>query len=152
MPKTTLHQCLTRCIIILTVAFTLSACSGTRPAYLGVAQSELTKCPTTPNCVSSHPDEDEEHSIEAFSVSDPNSAYKTLSQSITENPSAKIIVNTPSYIYAEYKSDLMGFVDDVELLFKPNRIEVRSASRLGYSDWGVNRERIEALRNTLTEE
>ena len=57
----------------------------------------------------------------------------------------------PDYLYAEYSSALFGFVDDVEFYFPPEThiIHVRSASRLGHSDLGVNRKRIEAIRARL---
>jgi uncharacterized protein (DUF1499 family) len=63
-----------------------------------------------------------------------------------------IIEATDSYLYAEFKSKLMGYVDDVEFYLDPaaNVIQVRSASRLGQSDLGVNRQRIETIRQKLT--
>jgi uncharacterized protein (DUF1499 family) len=61
---------------------------------------------------------------------------------------ATVIAEEGGYLYAEYKSALMGYVDDVELLLddKTRLVHVRSASRLGRSDFGVNRKRIEELR------
>jgi uncharacterized protein (DUF1499 family) len=62
-----------------------------------------------------------------------------------------VIKEEGSYLYAEYQSKLMGYVDDVELLLddKARLVHVRSASRLGRKDFGVNRERIEALRSLI---
>jgi uncharacterized protein (DUF1499 family) len=70
---------------------------------------------------------------------------------VTDTPRTRIVTQTPDYLYAEYTSALMGFVDDVEFWFEPNtkQIQVRSASRLGYSDFGVNRARIEEVRRRL---
>jgi uncharacterized protein (DUF1499 family) len=64
---------------------------------------------------------------------------------------ARIVSQRPDYLHAEYQSKLMGFVDDLELYADPaaHRIEVRSASRLGYGDFGVNRARVDALRTAF---
>ena len=64
---------------------------------------------------------------------------------------AKLITSAPDYLYAQYTTPLMKFVDDVEFWFDPNAnvIQVRSASRLGESDLGANRKRIEAVRAAL---
>ena len=64
-------------------------------------------------------------------------------------PGAQIIREQDQYLYAEFTTRLMGFVDDVEFLEQDGRTHVRSASRLGKSDLGVNRKRIETLRQTL---
>ena len=76
---------------------------------------------------------------------------KALKTIVEGTPNTRIIETKPDYLYAEYATALMGFVDDVEFYFPPggNIIHVRSASRLGYSDLGVNRKRIEAIRARL---
>ena len=76
---------------------------------------------------------------------------KALKAIIESTPNARIVEMKPDYLYAEYTSGLMGFVDDVEFYVPPNGkiIHVRSASRLGHSDLGVNRKRIEAIRARL---
>lgn len=137
----------------LAVCLSLSACSGSRPSYLGNPQTALQLCPDSPNCVSSLADEKESHRVAPLPFQESGENSATLSKVIESNPSAEIIVNTNTYIYAEYTSAFMGYVDDVEFLISPSqqRIDVRSASRLGYSDLGVNRERIEELRKQLTE-
>jgi len=63
-----------------------------------------------------------------------------------------IVVEKPGYLHAEFTSRLMGYVDDVEFLLdeKAALIQVRSASRLGSSDFGVNRKRVEAIRAALS--
>ncbi len=68
-----------------------------------------------------------------------------------ELPRARIVEETEDYLHAECRSALFGFVDDLELQLRPSEsiIAVRSASRLGYSDFGVNRRRVEALRESL---
>ena len=66
-------------------------------------------------------------------------------------PRTSIVEERADYLYAEFASRLLGFVDDVEFYFPPNEriIHVRSASRLGHSDFGVNRKRIEDIRAKL---
>jgi uncharacterized protein (DUF1499 family) len=67
-------------------------------------------------------------------------------------PRVQIISEEGNYLYAEFTSSLMGYVDDVEFLAAPeqNIVHVRSASRLGYSDMGVNRARVETIRSLMT--
>ena len=85
---------------------------------------------------------------------DPKRAFERLVTLVAGEPRVRIIVQQPGYLYAEFTSRWLGFVDDVEfLLDEPRaRIDVRSASRLGYSDLGVNRRRIEHLRALLREQ
>jgi len=61
-------------------------------------------------------------------------------------PRTQVIQSRADYLYVEFSTPLMGFVDDVEFYCDGKAIQVRSASRLGYSDLGVNRKRIEAIR------
>jgi uncharacterized protein (DUF1499 family) len=64
---------------------------------------------------------------------------------------ASIVIREDAYLYAEFRTPLLGFVDDVEFLLDADnqRIHVRSASRRGYSDFGTNRERVGAIRSTF---
>lgn len=141
-----------RILIIALFILSASACSGTRPAFLGTVQTNITPCPETPNCISSHANEDQSHAISAIKLSDTNKAHAALIELLEDNSAANIIVNSENYIYAEFTSAMIRFVDDVEFLFKhtENAIDVRSASRIGRSDFGVNRERIETIRQQLS--
>jgi uncharacterized protein (DUF1499 family) len=62
-----------------------------------------------------------------------------------------VVAATPTYLHAEARSLIFRFVDDVEFLIDPGqrRIQVRSASRIGYSDFGVNRRRVERIRQAF---
>lgn len=125
--------------------------SGNRPTNLGINQGQFAPCPTSPNCVSSQ-SLDAQHQIEPFSYQDsPETAFEQLEKLLKNTENAKIITDEPNYIYAEFTSDLMGFVDDVEFYLDQENslIQVRSASRLGESDLGVNRQRIETIRAQL---
>ncbi|NEO28951.1 MAG: DUF1499 domain-containing protein [Symploca sp. SIO3C6] len=127
--------------------------AGRRPTNLGIQSSgQLAPCPNSPNCVNSKA-QDSQHGIEPLNYkSTPSEAMANLKKVIESMEGAKIIEETDNYLYAEYKSKLMGFVDDVEFLLdaSTNTIQVRSASRLGKSDLGANRQRIEAIRAKLS--
>ena len=76
---------------------------------------------------------------------------RALAGIVRGTPRVTIVTQTAEYLYAEYQTALLGFVDDVEFWFPPEDgiIHVRSASRLGSSDFGVNRQRIEEIRARL---
>jgi uncharacterized protein (DUF1499 family) len=130
---------------------TLFSFTGQRPTTLGVKDGKLAVCPNTPNCVSSQTQSsDQEHFIAPFPLAtQPGDAIAKLKSILAELPRTKIISETDSYLYAEFSSALMGFVDDVEFYADKDAglIHVRSASRLGQSDLGVNRKRVEDLRS-----
>lgn len=129
--------------------------SGTRPDNLGVNNGKLAACPNSPNCVSSQSSSsDETHFIQPLKyTSTPEKALVDLKATIESEDRTKIIEESPDYLYAEFKSALMGFVDDVEFYLdsSSNTIHVRSASRLGQSDLGVNRKRIETIRTNFNQ-
>ncbi len=127
--------------------------AGKRPNNLGVRDGKLAPCPSTPNCVCSQ-SEDAGHKIEPLTYkSTPQVAFTQLRQAIESQPRTKIITQSPNYLYAEFTSAIMKFVDDVEFYLDEDAkvIHVRSASRLGQSDLGVNRKRIETIRAKLQE-
>lgn len=122
--------------------------AGKRPNNLGVNNSKLAPCPNSPNCVCSQ-SADAEHKIAPLTfTSTPEQAIANLKKVIQSLPRATIITESQDYLYAQFKSALLGFVDDVEFYLdrSANVIQVRSASRLGQSDLGVNRQRIETIR------
>lgn len=125
--------------------FFISGCAGERPQHLGIPKSRLNPCPSTPNCVSSE-SEDEAHRIAPL-----NSSIHDIERIIQNMDRANIIIKNDRYLYAEFTSAVMGFVDDAEFLYDPvlQVVQVRSASRLGKSDLGVNRKRIEFIRSAL---
>jgi uncharacterized protein (DUF1499 family) len=128
----------------------LSGCAGTRPD-LGIKNGELTSCPKTPNCVNSQA-VGEKQSIKPFLYSGTQQGARTrLLQILDSLKRTKILTAQENYIRAEFTSALFRFVDDVEFYFPEDQagelvIHVRSASRLGYSDLGENRKRIERIR------
>jgi len=137
--------------LFLVTSMPLISCAGKRPANLGVIDSELAPCPSSPNCVSSDAGDDV-HRILPFQLEvSPAEAWQVARATVLELPRTRIVSETPDYLHAECQSAVFGFVDDLELHLRPAAeiIAVRSASRLGYSDFGVNRSRVEGLRNSL---
>lgn len=132
---------------------TLTACSGVKPQGLGLTNGNLAVCPDSPNCVNSLATDDV-HAIAPMAlVGTPSSAevIEKIKQALTELPRLTIIEQTDVYLYAEAQTKIMRFVDDVEFVVNTDQglIHVCSASRKGYKDFDVNRERIETVRNLL---
>lgn len=123
---------------------------GSRPNNIGVKEGHLAACPKSPNCVVSQGQADAQHAIAPLNYSgDRADAMNVLRQVVEAIDGSEVVEQTDNYLYAEFTSRLMGFVDDVEFYFpaeEPGTIHVRSASRLGESDLGVNRKRVEAIR------
>lgn len=132
------------------LATLLAACAGERPKNLGVTNGVLAACPTSPNCVSSFAVE-EKHRIAPLAFSDdPVGAFARLAQVLRARSDATISEERDGYLRVELRTTL--FVDDAEFLLdaEQNVIHLRSASRLGYSDLGKNRRRIEAIRTAFS--
>lgn len=125
----------------------LSACAGEPPQNIGIVDGRLTACPESPNCVSSFAS-DELHSIQPLAAN-----LEQIEQVLVGIDAANIVEAADNYLYAEFTSRIMGFVDDVEFMFDQatGLTHVRSASRLGHSDMGANRNRIEAIRSALAD-
>lgn len=120
--------------------------TGTKPTNLGVKDGKLAACPGSPNCVNSQSN-DAQASISPL----PNVSIAEIKKVVEGMERTTIVEETNNYLYAEFKSKLMGYVDDVEFYrdTQANVVQVRSASRLGQSDLGVNRKRIEEIRSKL---
>jgi uncharacterized protein (DUF1499 family) len=121
------------------------ACAGTPPKTTGTS---LAPCPDKPNCWSSLAP-DAEHRTEPFLLAGER-GWSALRDAVAAMPRTKIVEDRPGYLHAESRSRIFGFVDDLELLRGAgDRVDVRSASRVGYGDQGVNQARIAALRDAL---
>ena len=127
--------------------------AGKRPDYLGVKDGRLARPKRTPNCVSSQADAaDAEHYIAPIAFK--GSALEAIAaarKAVEGTPRATVVRHEGNYLYAEFRSRIMGFVDDVEFTYDETAgvLHVRSASRLGRRDFGVNRERVEQLRSRI---
>jgi uncharacterized protein (DUF1499 family) len=129
----------------------LLSLSGTQPDDLGLSAGHLGDCPASPNCVSSEAT-DTEHFIEPLAYrGQPEAVFKALRSVVAELPRTEVMEATDRYLYVQFTSQWLGFVDDVEFALDPaaQHIDVRSASRLGESDLGVNRKRVETIRAAL---
>jgi len=134
-------------------AFTLNAlaCAGRPPEGLGLREGRLAPCPSSPNCVSSEAT-DSGHRIGAFVVEGGmEAAWDGLRGWLEEQDRVRIAVAEPGYLHAVFTTPLLRFRDDVEFHARPEQgeIAVRSASRVGYSDLGANRKRVETIRAEL---
>lgn len=156
----------TKWIVIVALALVVSAIiagqagmlQGKAPADLGIQQGKLKGLSSTSNSVNTqagfYPDhpQREYSSIAPLALRGDGPATIAKLKSIVEGTNgAKLITSAPDYLYAQYTTPLMKFVDDTEFWFDPtiNAVQVRSASRLGESDLGTNRKRIEAVRAAL---
>ena len=133
-------------------AISLFGCAGRRPSTLGISDARLAPCPSSPNCVSSDA-ADSGHALAPFELAVPAvQAWAAAREAVAGIPRTRIVTDADGYLHAECRSALLGFVDDLELQLRATegQIAVRSASRLGHSDLGVNRRRVETLRAALS--
>lgn len=138
-------------LVLVAAAAFVAACSGSRPPGLGLVGERLGDCPSSPNCVSSEAT-DAGHRVDPLAFAGtPEDGWKAARDAVAAMPRTRIVTEKNGYLHAECTSALMRYVDDLELHLAPggNAIGVRSASRLGYSDMGVNRRRVESLRSAM---
>lgn len=113
--------------------------------------TELARCPSSPNCVSSA-DAGDSHYISPITIQgDPDAAWQTLHDILAADDSIEISASEAHYIRAEATTRILRFTDDVEFLLKrkDGQIDIRSASRIGHSDLGKNRKRMEEIRQRM---
>ncbi len=135
--------------LVVLVTGILWARLAPRPKNLGVKAGELSPCPDRPNCVSTQAHDGDQ-------AMDPLPIYGTfrdslqrLKEIIQAMPRTRVVKLDDNYLYCEFRSRLLGFIDDVEFYADPQKgvVQFRSASRRGYSDFGVNRERMQRIRS-----
>ena len=114
---------------------------------------KLSPCPRRPNCVSSEDDAGLSRIEPLTFTGTPETAWECLKRAIQGN-GGTLEREGSDYIWAIFKTRLFRFVDDIEFRMdvKNEVIHVRSASRVGYFDFGVNRRRVEALRQRFSQE
>ena len=116
--------------------------------HAAAVQNRISPCPNSPNCVSSR-SSDSAHYIEPLRYTgNLADARQKLINLLQTSKRFRLISVETDYIHAEFRSLIFNFVDDVEFYFSSDArtIDVRSASRTGYYDFGVNRRRVERLR------
>ena len=134
------------CLLYLVVM--IAGCSGERSSLIGVTGDKLRPCPDSPNCVSSQ-SSDPRHAIAPIRYEGTaEEARELLIKVVLGMKRSRIVISENSYLHAEFTSAFFRFVDDVEFVLDDRKklIHVRSASRVGYSDFGVNRKRVEEIR------
>lgn len=123
-------------------------CTGSRSALLGVTNGKFIPCPNSPNCVcSQYPDQS--HEIEPLTYKgSPEEARTRLLVVIQGMKQAKVVTAEELYLHVEFTSAVFRFVDDAEFFIDDTQkvIHLRSAARMGYYDFGVNRKRLETIR------
>jgi len=138
-------------LLVIIVFFIFGYMSNSGEAY-GLVEGRLKQCPDKPNCVSSEFVSDAEHYIEplVYSVDQAAQVLPRLKMIIGEM-GGSVQLEKADYLAATFTSSLFRFVDDLELRIDTvqKTIHLRSASRVGHSDLGVNRKRVERLKNAF---
>jgi uncharacterized protein (DUF1499 family) len=147
--------------VAISLVLGLTACGGSAPASLGSSEEGLLPCPDTPNCVHTgdrHPPGTAPLllSVDALSQS-PDQLAAALQEAVEALPRTRVVHSETSgdlYLHAEARSLVFRFVDDLEIHLgaESGELVVRSASRMGRSDLGVNGRRVEDLRGLLMEQ
>ncbi len=133
-------------IFLIITLFGLTACSQ---GVSTMTDRSQTPCGDKPNCVSTQ-DSRQEHYLEPFMLAE-SATLDAIEQVALKLPGAKTAVKDADYLRIECTSKIMRFVDDLELKINDDKLIVRSESRLGYSDFGVNRKRANQLRKELSD-
>lgn len=116
---------------------------------------KLPRCPNSPNCVSSQAPSSDSHFIAPLKIiADTAKVWAALKQALLSQPRTVITQETADTLDAEATSLIFRFVDDIKIILdsENNLIQIRSASRVGYGDFGVNRNRVEQLRAQLQQD
>ena len=140
-------------MMVLLVAVVALGCGGKMPEEIGVSHGVLAPCPDKPNCVSSFAEDADHHADALTIVGASSSAWQGLEGILEAESNVEIVTKHDGYLHVVYTSTLMRYRDDVEFLLREGEGEIalRSASRVGHSDMGVNRDRVEAIRSQLAE-
>lgn len=140
---------------LMTLSTTASAglLSGSRPDNVGnPSDGRLAELPWAPHAVGSQAPKGSSKAIAPLTVNGDKGTYMArLAAVVADMPGANVIKQDAGYVYAEFTSSIMGFVDDVEFAMQPDgqRVDVRSSSRIGYYDFNANRDRIERIRAAM---
>jgi uncharacterized protein (DUF1499 family) len=132
--------------------------AGKAPSRLGLVEGRLKPPSKTPNSVSSQADLWPDHPMrEAARIAplpvrgDADVEWARLHKTIVAMPGARIVQNEADYLYVQFRTRWLKFIDDAEFWLDraAGTIHLRSAARVGRKDFGVNRKRIESLRAAL---
>jgi uncharacterized protein (DUF1499 family) len=146
--------------LVVLIAGCVGAFGGRAPSGLDVREGRLKPPSSTPNSVTSQAALYPDHPQRAYATVEPfrprsgEDGTRTMArirEVVERMPGAVVVTSRPDYLYAQFTTRLMRYVDDVEFWFDPQQqvVQVRSASRVGRSDLGLNRQRIESIRTAL---
>lgn len=142
-------------VLTFAIAAAICGCSGVRDNHDAVVNPErLPECPDRPNCVSSDA-QDARHAVAPMQlIGDAATGWGAVQKVVRHLPRSTVVKATDRYLHVIFKSRLFRFIDDMQLKLDPQNgiIAIRSAARTGYFDLGVNRRRVEALRQRLKTE
>lgn len=129
----------------------LSGCALLSGSPTGIVNGELQPCPSAPHCVSSDDKRSRFRIAPLQVIVTPDAAWRGLKAHVVSSPRTEIVDERSDYLHLTFTSRWLRFTDDVEFLLRADRGEIamRSSSRLGYYDFGVNRERLESIRAAL---
>ncbi|MEO0368438.1 MAG: DUF1499 domain-containing protein [Pseudomonadota bacterium] len=130
-------------LVIIGLFFLAKSSQNASPA--GLINNQLAPCPEPANCVSSEADTEADKKVAAFSLN----SWEKL-PSIVADMGGEVTQTKANYLAAEFSSKTFKFVDDMEFRLADDAVHVRSASRVGLSDHGVNLARVNALRERLS--
>jgi uncharacterized protein (DUF1499 family) len=135
------------CSLVVGAPLLLLCCAGAPDRSNEAPTGRLQPCPSSPNCVSTDATDPAQQMAPLPYRVDRATSRKVILSIVRTMPRTTIVTETDHYVHAEFRSRLFGFVDDVEFLFDDDAavIHFRSASRTGYSDMGVNRQRMAAI-------
>lgn len=146
------HMMWSRVPLLSAALLGLVSCHGTRPDIVGRGLDGIAPCPSTPNCVSTYAS-DSAHAIAPITFQgEADEAMERLVAVVNNMERTEIVTRSDRYLYVEFTTKVWRFVDDVEFVVddSSSTIQFRSASRLGKSDLGVNRDRMEEVRRRFS--
>ena len=148
--------CIRFSVLVLVLAGTMAfiSCMSEAPENIGLQNGKLADCPSSPNCVCSQQDKsDEKHFIEALSYqAEPAVVMSHIKEVLNSMSRTKVISESENYLHVECTSLIFRFKDDLEFFIdtEQQKIHFRSASRVGHSDLGVNRKRVEEIKKKIS--
>lgn len=137
--------------IVAILGLYLLSMTSSKPGNLGVNAGQLAPCPDSPNCVSTQTN-DSEKQMAPIRLEEPNQTLDRIKEVVSSNfPRAKLVSEDTKYLHFEFTSLIFRFVDDVEFYLDESEsmIHFRSASRVGHSDLGANRKRMNKILELL---
>ncbi len=138
-------------VLAVSVYFFILGSQSKTGAAAGLSDTQLSQCGSKPNCVCSEQQEQGEHYIEPFKLSQSGTLSLQQVGDAIKAAGGEVVQNSDNYLAATFTSSLFGFVDDFEARLDAEQgvLHLRSASRVGHSDFGANRKRVEQIRAAL---